>query len=55
MANTTTRAAKKANAVSAQKLVAISYARVSTGRQSAEDRSGIERQAGYFDRFLMVR
>jgi DNA invertase Pin-like site-specific DNA recombinase len=33
-----------ASGVTGKKLVAVSYSRVSTGKQSAEDRSGLERQ-----------
>lgn len=35
-----------------QKLVAVSYSRVSTGKQSAEDRSGLERQQVAIDAWL---
>ena len=44
MALSTAAAAKPARSGAAQKLVAISYARVSSGAQATDDTSGIERQ-----------
>lgn len=44
MAVPTAEDAKTARSGAAQKLVAISYARVSTGTQASDDSSGIERQ-----------
>ena len=44
MAPRTSEHQETASGVTSKKLVAVAYSRVSTGKQSAEDRSGLERQ-----------
>jgi DNA invertase Pin-like site-specific DNA recombinase len=44
MATQTSEQPEAASVVPGRKLVAVAYSRVSTGKQSAEDRSGLERQ-----------
>lgn len=53
MAPQTAAAAKSARSGTAQKLVAISYARVSSGAQATDDTSGIERQQQAITRWLL--
>jgi DNA invertase Pin-like site-specific DNA recombinase len=52
MARSTSTPAKNDRTGAAQKLVAISYARVSTPGQATDDTSGIERQAASITRWL---
>ena len=52
MTPSTAAAAKPARSGAAQKLVAISYARVSSGAQATDDTSGIERQEAAITRWL---
>jgi DNA invertase Pin-like site-specific DNA recombinase len=54
MASPTSAPVKSVSVLPVEKLVAVSYSRVSTGKQSAEDRSGLERQGQAIAAWLKV-